>query len=111
MTIYEFCVWAEITQSEAEEEIRSNRLQTEIYETQMVINLQEAIRWIKEKHGLTMPFNCKPIRKDVGQVNPFADNLLIDPLPLSTIILRRIRIALQVMRANMQLRVGIDEAF
>ncbi len=87
LTIHEFCIWAEITQPEAAEEICSGRLRLQPCEADMVINLDEAFRWLKDKHGVTVPFYWRPLPKDERKVNPFTDDLMIAPLPLSTVVL------------------------
>ena len=87
LTIHDFCIWAEITQAETEEEIRSGRLQPQMSEADMVILLDEAFRWIKDKHGVTIPFYWRPLPKDGRKVNPFADDLLTFPLSLNTVVL------------------------
>ena len=88
LTIHEFCIWAEITQTETEEEIRSGRLRPKMFDGDIVfIRLDEAFRWIKEKHGVTVPFAWRPHRKDGRKVNPFSDDMLTFPLSLNTVVL------------------------
>lgn len=87
LTIHEFCIWAEITQTEIEEEIRSGRLRPQMCEADMVIFLNEAFRWIKAKHGITTPFYWRPLPKGWHKVNPFADDLMTFPLSLNTVAL------------------------
>lgn len=88
LTIQEFCIWAEITLPEAAEEIRSGRLRPQMCDGNIVvIRLDEAFRWIKEKHGVTVPFYWRPPRKDERKVNPFSDDLLTFPLSLNTVVL------------------------
>lgn len=88
LTIHEFCIWAEITQTETEEEIRSGRLRPQMCDGDIVvIRLDESFRWIKEKHGVTVPFYWRPPRKDDRKVNPFSDDLLTFPLSLNTVVL------------------------
>lgn len=87
LTIHEFCIWAEIAQPEATEEIRTGRLRPQNCEADMVINLDEAFRWLKNKHGVTVPFYWRPHREDGRKVNPLTDDLMIAPLPLSTVVL------------------------
>lgn len=76
LTIRELCLWAEVTQTETEQEIRSGRLRPQMSEGDIFIRLDEAFRWIKEQHGVTVPFYWRPPRKDDRKVNPFADDLL-----------------------------------
>lgn len=87
LTIHEFCIWAEITQTETEEEIRSGRLRSQMSEADTVILLDEAFRWIKAKHGITTPFYWRPLPKDGHKVNPFAEDLMTFPLSLNTVVL------------------------
>lgn len=87
LTIHEFCIWAEITQAETEEEIRSGRLRPQMCEAGMVIFLDDAFRWIKVKHGITSPFYWRPLPKDGRKVNPFTDDFMTFPLSLNTVAL------------------------
>lgn len=87
LTIHEICIWAEITQTETEEAIRSGRLRHQMCDGDIVIRLDEAFRWIKEQHGVTVPFYWRPPRKDDRKVNPFADDLMTFPLSLNTVAL------------------------
>jgi hypothetical protein len=87
LTIHEFCIWAEITQAETEEEIRSGRLRPQMCEADMVIFLDEAFRWIKAKHGITTPFYWRPLPKGWHKVNPFTDDLMTFPFSLNTVVL------------------------
>ncbi len=81
------CVLPEIVRQALEEDIRSGRMHFEVFDPELFIELDETFRWIKARHGVTAPFNWKPLRKDGRKVNPFTDDLMIAPLSLSAVVI------------------------
>ena len=86
-TLARFCEWAAIGVAEAETEIMTGRLCCDMTDGDLVIDVNEACRWIKAKHGVNTPFRWWPAPSCNTKVNPFADAEMLSPEPLSTIIL------------------------